>query len=296
MGNAFAKEGKWFKGNLHVHTTESDGKVSPQEAVTMYAANGYDFLAITDHRKVTLTTDIDHKHILMLPGVELNGGKSDIGGQYHLVAIGAEGPMEGNPEWSAQELIDYGNKNAEFVFAAHPYWLTHALPDLLNVEGLLGLEVYNTTCQRHIGRGESSVQWDDQLVRGRHFLGFAVDDAHWDIHDYCISSIMVKAEECTQEQIIAAIKAGEFYSTNGPHIHNIERDGNVFHVECSACWEVNAICPKPGHGCSTWRLKNKPPFTQVDLEIPADAFPVRIECINEVGNKAWSNPFWAEDK
>ena len=41
----------WYKGNLHTHTTLSDGAVAPDESIKRYKNAGYDFLAITDHRK-----------------------------------------------------------------------------------------------------------------------------------------------------------------------------------------------------------------------------------------------------
>src|SRR2546427_11893040 len=39
----------WLRGNLHAHTTYSDGVKTPQELLAEYEALGYDFLAITDH-------------------------------------------------------------------------------------------------------------------------------------------------------------------------------------------------------------------------------------------------------
>ena len=38
-----------LRGNLHAHTTFSDGVRTPQALVEEYEARGYDFLAITDH-------------------------------------------------------------------------------------------------------------------------------------------------------------------------------------------------------------------------------------------------------
>ena len=38
-----------LRGNLHAHTTFSDGVRAPQALVEDYEARGYDFLAITDH-------------------------------------------------------------------------------------------------------------------------------------------------------------------------------------------------------------------------------------------------------
>ena len=42
--------GNWYKGNLHMHTTVSDGALDPVEAINIYREAGYDFIAITDHR------------------------------------------------------------------------------------------------------------------------------------------------------------------------------------------------------------------------------------------------------
>jgi hypothetical protein len=39
----------YWKGNLHTHTSFSDGSLLPGEIVKVYADLGYDFLAITDH-------------------------------------------------------------------------------------------------------------------------------------------------------------------------------------------------------------------------------------------------------
>lgn len=38
-----------LKGQLHTHTTFSDGALTPQEVADVYAALGFDFLAFTDH-------------------------------------------------------------------------------------------------------------------------------------------------------------------------------------------------------------------------------------------------------
>jgi hypothetical protein len=38
-----------LKGGLHIHTTCSDGKLTPQEAADAYWEQGFDFIAFTDH-------------------------------------------------------------------------------------------------------------------------------------------------------------------------------------------------------------------------------------------------------
>ena len=45
----FSKTGNWYKGNLHCHSTNSDGKLSPKEVVDLFKENGYSFLCFSDH-------------------------------------------------------------------------------------------------------------------------------------------------------------------------------------------------------------------------------------------------------
>ncbi len=295
MSDPFSIAGQWFKGNLHVHTTASDGRMTPQETVASYAEHGYDFLSITDHEAVTETAGLDDKGMLLIPGIELGGGRTDLDSSYHMVAIGAKGPMEYDTQWSAQKLIDYGTENAEFVFMAHPYWLSLTLADMIDLDGCIGLEVYNTFCHHDVGRGESGELWDDLLARDKRMLGFAVDDAHGAELDAWIGYIMVKAPACEYDDIIEAIKAGSFYSSNGPTISNIKREGDRLLVECSPCQEVCAVCPAPGLGGTNWRTEQKPPLTEIELQLFEGSDPVRIECIDAEGNKAWSNPMWLPD-
>ena len=41
--------GRFWRGNLHTHSTLSDGVLSPEEVCRRYRDEGYDFLALTDH-------------------------------------------------------------------------------------------------------------------------------------------------------------------------------------------------------------------------------------------------------
>ena len=51
--NPFAAAGQWYRGCLHSHTTESDGRMSPEHLLAHYQLGGFDFVALTDHNRVT---------------------------------------------------------------------------------------------------------------------------------------------------------------------------------------------------------------------------------------------------
>ncbi len=65
-----------LKGCLHVHTTCSDGKLTPQEAADVYSELGYDFIAFTDHDYL-LKSNIDDVYggvktdMIVFSGVEM---------------------------------------------------------------------------------------------------------------------------------------------------------------------------------------------------------------------------------
>jgi hypothetical protein len=69
-----------LRGNLHAHTTFSDGVRSPQALVEEYEARGYDFLAITDHEDHENWVEPGYRNalgrlrasLLLFRGIEVN--------------------------------------------------------------------------------------------------------------------------------------------------------------------------------------------------------------------------------
>ena len=45
----FSLPGQFYRGNLHTHSNRSDGVLDPDEVCRRYRAEGYDFVALTDH-------------------------------------------------------------------------------------------------------------------------------------------------------------------------------------------------------------------------------------------------------
>jgi len=61
----------FYRGNTHCHTTRSDGRRSPEEVIALYREAGYDFLALTDHRKLSEQEHFE-ENLLMIPGMEMD--------------------------------------------------------------------------------------------------------------------------------------------------------------------------------------------------------------------------------
>ncbi|MFB3896539.1 MAG: PHP domain-containing protein [bacterium] len=291
MNNPFVLPGNWYKGNLHTHTTNSDGKMAPELLVQKYAEAGYHFLALTDHWKVTTPTVKPGNGFLLLKGLEYDVWKTELNETYHIVAIEPNQLLDiDRKNVPTQQIIEMLNATGAVVFLAHPYWSSLTAKDAVELNNYLGVEVYNHGCELEVAKGTSSIHWDDLLVRGKKLYGFAVDDAHERIVDYCGGWVMVKAKELTKESICAALKQGMFYASNGPEIKNIEIQGKKVYVECSPVNRINFM-GNGWTGTTVWD-KDRKPLTSAEFTVGDRVRYIRIECIDTSGKIAWSNPFY----
>jgi len=284
--------GEWLRGNLHLHTTVSDGELTPQQAVDGYREQGYDFLSITDHDTVVDVEELEGGGMTLLPGIEIAPPGAELGQTIHTVGIGASEQWEKREGEQAQEAIDRLAAITRFRFVAHPSWSSLTFADILPLQRVDGLEVYNTTCHRGVGRGLSEVQWDDCAARGTSLLGLAVDDAHCHYDDLYGGWIMLRAQERTPAAIYDALKAGHFYATTGPTIESVQIDDLTVRVECSPCVEALAVCPMPGRGSSSWRAGScREEATRFEFNLKPSSDPVRICILDAQGRRAWTNSY-----
>ena len=80
---------QYYKGNLHTHTTYSDGDTQPEGVIQWYRDHGYNFLSITDHNfllNVGDYTDLQDAGFILIPGNEISDSYD--GKSLHLLALG----------------------------------------------------------------------------------------------------------------------------------------------------------------------------------------------------------------
>lgn len=297
--NPFQQPGVWLKGNLHMHTTESDGKLSPIDAVKRYENGGFGFIAITDHNKRTMP-DVTTNGMILIPGEEIDISR---GGCYHIVAVNTDRAIGLSPDekktLSPADVIARIHAAGGEAILAHPYWSNETIEQTKLCAGIIGVEVYNHDCHVWHGSGHSMVHWDDMLRIGMRVNGFASDDAH----AYSASATrpddalggftMVKAKDRTPEAVMEAIRAGYFYASNGPEITNVTISGSTVSIETSPVRSVSFRTP---HWNSV-RYENTDGtlMTAVSHTIAHTMRIMRIECMDDTGRMAWTNPFWLSE-
>ncbi len=286
--NPFHQPGQWYRGNTHSHSTESDGKLSISDRFNAYQDAGYDFLVLTDHRKVNDVQPFTSKDFLAISGSEVHPPNPYGGPTYHIVAINIHNQINCAKMHPNAVIDDIKGQGGEAVLC-HPYWCGHTISDYLPLRGYFAIEVYNDTCMG-IGKGFSEQSWDDLLDKSGPVLGIAADDAHGTEHDCFHGWIMVKAQDLTLENIMEALRTGSFYSTLGPEINDINFTDNQLSVKCS---EAQSIVFKAERSRGRRFVTNKGSLlTEATYAVPDNTKYVRIEITDETGKKAWSNPFF----
>jgi len=295
MLDAFTAEGKFWRGNLHGHSTGSDGRLTPAQVCEAYRAAGYDFTAITDHFRenfgfpVTDTTAFRSADFTTLLGAELHGPETSRGMEWHILAVGLPPAFSGlAPGETGPAIAQRARDVGAFVAIAHPQWYHLQLADGRAVQAAHAVEIYNHTCEVAAARGDSTGFYDAMLLDGHRVNAIAVDDSHFSRRDSFGGWVMVKAAENTPEALLAALKAGHFYSSQGPRIESVRRDGETLHVTCSPAASVILA----GAVRATRAVYES---GQTEAVLPMDLFAgswCRLVVTDDQGRHAWTNPLW----
>lgn len=247
----------WAKGQLHCHSTASDGNVSPQEVADWYKDHGFDFLFLTDHRKVTDPAPLDKPgdDFIMIPGEEFDlPGK---GLPIHANALGLKEtlgmpPRLVTPAKSVVNLVDYIRKAGAIPMVNHPNWyfsLNHR--ELLQIEGTYILEMLNMGGPTSYNEGSAAnlsteQVWDILLSEGRTVYAAATDDAH-DYKEFApgranpgLGWVVCRVPELTPAAVLDALAEGRFYSSIGVELADYSFDGRTMKV---------SVVPKEGQTC-----------------------------------------------
>jgi len=198
-----------YIGNLHVHTSYSDGEALHAEVAQAAARAGLDFVVVTDHNLWVNGCEGYHDKVLLLVGEEVH----DVRRQpqvNHLLAYNVESelsPLASDP----QGLIDEVNRRGGFCYLAHPYeYRSPISPDLAaipwadwDVTGYAGLEIWNYMSEfKALARDKPTAlyyayfpsrgirgpfratlrQWDQLLMQGRRIAAIGGADAHGGTH------------------------------------------------------------------------------------------------------------------
>ena len=294
---------KFYRGNLHGHSTHSDGQLSPAEVAAFYQARGYDFTCISDHLwqderfaalSVLDATNLDTQQFITIPSAELHcfGKAYDNDGIWHIVANGL--PVDfavASKTETGPELVQRAMDAGAYVTLAHPEWYSMTTTEADSVSHAHGVEIYNHSCVTGSARGSGIAIADYLLQEGKKISFTATDDSHFDRPDGAGGWVMVAADNLSADAIVDALKAGHHYSSTGLEFHEMVFADNQLSISCSPASSI--MISGEGHKA---KALNGDKLTQAEFDL-SDFHSAwfRVTIRNASGQMAWSNPFWMSD-
>lgn len=291
----FGRSGRFYRGNLHTHSTNSDGSHPPEVVCQMYKDAGYDFLSLSEHfmerfdYPISDTRHLRDENFTTLIAAELHQGWTNVDELWHILAVGVpvdfDKPSEGETSAQiAQRAADAG----AFVAIVHPSWNGLTTDDAKMIECAHAVEIYNHGSQVEVDRGEDWPFLDNLLNEGWRLSGYATDDAHEMTHDAFGGWMMVQAESLDPEALLDSMKAGRYYSSTGPEIHDLRIEGGEVYIECDPASVISVqgrgsrSAKEMGEGLTSARFSTR----------KFDESYMRLTVTREDGKRAWTNPIW----
>ena len=304
----FSLPGRFWRGNLHTHSTLSDGALTPEEVVQSYRDAGYDFIMLSEHFMgqfgwpVADTRHLRSNRFTTLIGAELHTPKTTVGDLWHIIAAGL--PLDFAPCGEDETGPDLARRAAgagAFIGIAHPSWSQLTIADGHSIEVAHAVEIYNHGCAVENDRGEGWYLLDQMLNDGKRLNAYAADDAHFLDHDRDAFGgwVQVKSESLEPEELLNALKAGHYYSSQGPQIHSVAFSGTQVDIECSPVDSVVIAGGTSRTAFQTGRsiVKATLDLTQMEtgLFVPDPSPWLRITVVDGLGKRAWTNPIWRDE-
>lgn len=328
-------QGRFYKANLHVHTTVSDGELTPEQVKRAYMEKGYSVVAFTDHEVMVPQPQLSDANFLALTATEISiNQRYDCDfcytKTYHLNIYSPEekkacfntfDPSKIWLEHSRQyvtpaqkqqafdrvyslacvnEVIRRANSEGCLVSYNHPVWSLQDHGDYIGLEGLWGIEVYNTGCAR-AGYFDSAKPLDDLLRAGAGVFPLATDDAHR-LTDCFGGFVMINAGELSYDAIFRALKKGDFYASTGPAFREISIENGILRVVSSP---VSQICVSTDCRHLYSKRADGEPLAEAVfdlrgyLALGADGISphryIRVTAVDREGNAAYSRAYSPEE-
>ena len=297
---------RWYKGNTHTHTLNSDGDSTPDDVVRWYREHGYQFLVLTDHNFLTSVEGLNALHgadekFLVIRGEEV----TDTFGDKALHINGLDVKSRVAPQ-GGSSVLDVLQRDVDAIRRAegvphinHPnFRWSISREELQQVRNNKLFEIFNGHPQvNNVGGGGTPGMeevWDAILSSGTLLYGIAVDDAHNfkapgspDVPGPGRGWVVVRAPRLEASAILDALERGDFYASTGVELADVQASAGEMKV---------AVKPTP---FSRYRIQfiGKGGRLLQEITQPAAAYQirgdegyVRARIVESNGRMAWCQP------
>jgi hypothetical protein len=300
------KPSRWYKGNTHTHTLNSDGDSTPDDVVRWYREHGYQFLVLTDHNFLTSVDGLNALHgadekFLVIKGEEVTDRFDDKSLHINGLDLNAVVLPQGG-----SSVVDVLQRNVDAIRGAngiphinHPSFRWSVTGnELQQVRNNRLFEVFNGHPQvNNVGGGGVpglEEAWDAILTNGTLLYGIAVDDAHIfkapgnpDVAGPGRGWVVVRAPNMEARALVEALERGDFYASTGVELTDYQATSRQITVVVKETAFSKYRIQFIGKGGRVLREVAAPSAT---YDIRGDEGYVRTRVLESNGRLAWGQP------
>jgi hypothetical protein len=307
------------RGNLHTHSTLSDGTAPLEAMVGWYRSRGYQFVAMTEHNlqiDSAVLSSFATPGFVVIPGEEVTNRWEDK--PLHVNALCARGEVRGGRtferpgEGLAATLLEIrGQGGVPLVDHPNFRWALSASDIAAGASGRYLLEiwsghpaVYSAGDAKH---PSAEAIWEDLLVRGAEAIPVAVDDAHALANDVTHDErggalpgrgwVETFGEETSTSAICEALADGRLYASNGPVLARIAVEGEAFAIATTDATASVAFLGEDGEVLAQMRAADAPPNgdkREMTYRLVGGETQVRARITDGMGRWAWTAAYRVE--
>lgn len=208
--------GRFYKANLHCHTTISDGKLTPEQVKAAYKGHGYCVVAFTDHDVMIPHPELADEDFLPLNGYEMEIDEDPVEGRnwrrlchFCLIALDPDNLKqvcyhrtkylfsnavnfrdqirfdESLPDYERvysgegiSDMMQKGREGGFFVTYNHPAWSLEDMEQYGHYHGMHAMEICNYGCLAAGYPDYNEAAYDQMLRGGERIYCIAADDNH----------------------------------------------------------------------------------------------------------------------
>jgi hypothetical protein len=300
--------GRWYKGNTHTHTLNSDGDSTPDDVTKWYREHGYRFLVLSDHNVLTGVDGLNAVHgaaeqFLLIKGEEVTNRFGDK--PLHINGLDVSSVVEAQHGSSVSDVlqrsVDAIRKAGGVPHINHPnFGWAITTDDLKAVRNDRLFEIYNGHHQvNNLGGGGvpgMEEVWDRILSSGKLIYGLADDDAHVfkqpgnpNVPGPGRGWVFVRAERLAARPIVEALDRGDFYASTGVELADYQVTEKAITI---------AIKTEPSSKYRVQFIGRDGAILSEAVSSPAayafkgDELYVRAKVLESNGRIAWTQPVW----
>jgi hypothetical protein len=297
---------RWYKGNTHTHTINSDGDSSPDDVVKWYKEHGYQFLVLTDHNVLTSVEGLNALYGLDEKFVVIRGEEVTDRFDKKPIHINGLDPSRKIEPQGGTSVLDVIQRNVDAIRAAnavphinHPnFGWAVSVDELKQVRNTRLFEIFNghPMVNNLGGGGVAGLEeaWDAILTSGLTLYGIAVDDAHHFKRpgDRTASLpgqgwVAVRAERLEARTLLAAMERGDFYASTGVELSDYQASDKAMTLTVKPnTWSKYRI-QFIGNGGKLLQESTASPATYT---YRGDEGYVRARVVESNGLMAWTQP------